>query len=77
MMALSLGAICANVWEQVLREEPAGWFHWWVPELGMTYREWLMRPKRNAFGEVIPQIAIVRKNLRRLGRAPRAPRLPQ
>lgn len=42
-----------------------------------TYRESLDKPKLNWYGEVIPQIVLVRNNIGRLGKPKRAPRLPE
>lgn len=82
-----LTTLITDVWEQVQRETPAiDWNDSWASRqlLGRmgatltprTYRDTLDRPRKNAVGEVIPRITLVRANLRRLQKPPRAPRLP-
>lgn len=67
----NLGDIVARVWEEVLREteDPflaiGGFCN--IFENRTLYRTHLDRVKINAYGEVIPRIVTVRRNLRRLG----------
>ncbi len=86
----NLGALIARVWgevqEEYLREtEPAGrWFDDVFAEMlyggrrQRTYRERLDRVQRNHYGEVIPRIVTVRRNIRefRWSNPPCKPRLP-
>ena len=62
----------ARAWAEVWLETPDP-FAWEGP---LTYRERLTRPRVNVRGEVIPQIALVRANLRRLGKPRVRPRIP-
>ena len=72
----------ARVWEQTLREMPDPWREespfvtavFGGPSL--SYRDRLTRRRRNHYGEVIPQITLVRANLRRLGTPRVPPRIP-
>lgn len=73
--AESMAQVVVDVWEQVLRESPAmDWLTFFDDRL--TYREQLDRRRRNAYGDIIPQITLVRRNLRLLGKPCRPPRLP-
>ena len=78
---ISAGMV-ARVWQETLRETPCVWQDM-VPLLAtrlgmprMSYRDRLTRRRRNAAGEVIPQIVLVRANLRRLGKPRVPPRIP-
>lgn len=70
------------VWAKVARETPDPWlddsplFAHLTGAKPLSYRERLDRPRRNAYGEVIPQIALVRANIRRLGKPTKPPRIP-
>lgn len=72
----------ARVWQQSLQETPDPFWQGspFITHLmggpRMTYREQLDRPKLNYRGEVIPQIVLVRANLRRLGKPRVPPRIP-
>jgi hypothetical protein len=70
----------AQIWEQVMRETPSPFAHDWFSAFfggpRLSYREQLDRQPTNAYGELIPRIVTVRRNLRALGNPRRAPRLP-
>lgn len=76
---MNMAALVADMWEEALRETPAVTHDWLVETVtGLhrrSYRDRLDDLPRNCFGEVIPRIVTVRRNLRRLG-TPRYPRLP-
>lgn len=80
-MIPNLAGIVADAWDMALRESPDPFARCYVlnPLLGMpvpSYREQLDEQPRNGFGDLIPRIVTVRRNLRRLGKPARAPRLP-
>jgi hypothetical protein len=62
----SLAALVAETFEAMLRETPDVFDASDVFEQ-RTYRERLDRQWRNGYGELIPRIVTVRRNLRRLG----------
>jgi len=69
----------ARVWQETLRKTPDPFASPSVTHLlggQMSYREQLDRPKLNYFGEVIPQIVLVRANLLRLGKPRVPPQIP-
>lgn len=66
----NLATIVADAWETELRESPTPFGGEFLLEaIGgprRTYRERLDAQPRNYFGELIPRIVTVRRNLRRL-----------
>jgi hypothetical protein len=79
-MRANIAAIVADAWEEELRTGPDPMHGSWLGEmLGMprrTYRERLHEQKYNMYGELIPRIVTVRRNLRMLGRPLHPPRIP-
>lgn len=77
---MNLGAIVADVWEQVQLETPDPFrtavFNRILGLPVLSYRDRLIAPQFNWRGDRIPQIALVRNNLVRLGKPRRPPRLP-
>lgn len=80
---MSLAQLISDVWEQELRETPdpfddtSGMLNALFGLPRLTYRERLDKQHRNSFGELIPRIATVRRNLRSLAEPPHPPRLPE
>jgi hypothetical protein len=65
----SLGQWVVDAWEETLRETPDHSGEWLFERLTgerSTYRERLDRQPYNWYGELIPRIVTVRRNLRRL-----------
>lgn len=67
----NLGRLVAQIWEDVLRESPDPFeginlFNLFSPNT-RSYRELLDYQRHNCFGELIPRIVTVRRNIRRLG----------
>jgi hypothetical protein len=78
-VTVPLGDLVARVWEQELRESPAFDREAVLDLFGgpqRSYRERLDRQHRNHYGDLIPRIVTVRRNLRALGKPVRPPRLP-
>jgi hypothetical protein len=76
---MSLTQVAADAWRRALEETPAdGFEYFWSPQwTGYgSYREWIHRPRKNARGDVIPRITLVRNNIRALGKPKTSPRLP-
>lgn len=77
-----MGQIVLEAWEHVLRttEDPlrisGPLYQALNGEKGPTYREHLDRIRVNHFGDRIPRIEIVKRNIKRLGKPQRKPRLP-
>lgn len=65
-MVGNLSQILADAWERELRETPD--IYWGLPwgEGQLTYRDLIDRQPKNCYGELIPRIVTVRRNLRRL-----------
>lgn len=78
--SFSVSGAVAAAWETALREMPNPWdcdlLNEFFGHPRTTYRERLDRQPRNAFGELIPRIATVRRHLRQLGKPRQSPRLP-
>jgi len=62
----------ARIFMEALREAPSP-FHeesplhrWLSGQPPLSYRERLTRPRRNIYNEVIPQMTLVKANIRRL-----------
>lgn len=77
----SLASRVADAWETELRESPGPWdgivdrvFGFGRPTL--SYRATLDRQPKNCFGDLIPRIVTVRRNIRLLGKPRRRPQLP-
>lgn len=74
MMPVNRGQMLAEAWHHVMcmSEDPYRASSYLLSEMfghgRQTYREHLHRPIINAYGEEVPRIAIVRENLRRLGK---------
>lgn len=78
---MSLASMVADAWDQTLRESPdpfteASWGYGWFGTPKRTYRERLDRQRRNVYGDLIPRIATVRRNLALFRKPRRVPRLP-
>lgn len=70
MVAPDMSQIIADAWESVLRETPDPFRDSWIDEeFGLiprrTYQQRLDAQPVNFFGEPIPRIVTVRRNLRR------------
>jgi hypothetical protein len=75
-MAIHIADIVAKAWATAIRDTPAAdWSEFLGPR--RTYRERLDMARRNIYGDVIPRIVLVRRNLSLLGKPRRAPRLPE
>lgn len=66
----NLGRLMADLWEQELRETPDPFdgsdilFRMMTGAPPLSYREQLDRRQHNCYGELIPRIVTVRRNLR-------------
>jgi len=68
MANANLASIVAEAWESTLRETPNPFFTESDVFSRRSYRERLDRIRKNAYGDLIPRIVTVRRNLRfRLG----------
>jgi hypothetical protein len=80
-MGFSVAAVVADAWERELRESPDPFDDMLIGSLfdgpRLSYRERLDRQSRNHFGEIIPRIVTVRRNMRLMQRPCVTPRLPQ
>jgi hypothetical protein len=69
-VARQMAQFVADAWEHTLRVSPAPDNGFLFERLGggprKTYREQLTERKRNWYGELIPQIEIVKTNIQRL-----------
>ncbi len=74
----NVGEMVSAAWEEALRESPDPFDAGDIFRFGsrLTYRERLDRVPRNCYGEIIPRIVLVRRNLRQLTRPVHPPRLP-
>ena len=76
----SIAEVVAEAWAVAMRECPNPFattdqFFTWE-RLRRSYREQLDEQPRNVYGDLIPRIVTVRRNLWKLGKPRRAPRLP-
>lgn len=80
-MSPNISDIVAAAWDQMMRESPDPFRNHWFDEQfagapRTTYRERLDRLPVNVYGDLIPRIVTVRRNLRALSKPRRPPRLP-
>ncbi len=80
-MTGNIADIVVAAWDRALRESPDPFddIYALYPILGYTppsYRERLDRLPRNCFGDIIPRIVTVKRNIRLLGKPRHPPKLP-
>ena len=80
VVPVNFESIAAEAWERAMLESPDPFrtdvFNGMFGLPTVSYRDRLTQPRYNYLNQRIPQIVLVRANLRRLGKPTQTPRLP-